>query len=146
MTTSSPPDYLDLSYRPDLGIVTARWARPASSAELRAGYEVILRYAVSCTDCRYWLIDSRRRVQVDARDVHWLTSVFYPTLRQQLNGHVFLAFLAAPYQLDHVQDDTLPALPYTHGNYCSLNQFTNEGDAVQWLMAQGARPVPQSAS
>lgn len=144
MTTSPPPDYLDLSHRPDLGIVTARWARPATSTELRAGYEAILRYAVSCATCRYWLIDSRRRVQVDVRDVHWLTSTFYPTLRQHLQGHVFLAFLAAPYQLDHVQDATLPSLPHTHANYCSLNQFTTEGDAVQWLVAQGATPVLQS--
>ena len=146
MTASAYPDYLDLSYRPDLGIVTARWKRPVVSPELRTGYESILRYAASCTDCRYWLIDSRRRVEVDTRDVRWLTTTFYPTLRDHLKGHVFLAFLAAPYQLGHVQDDTLPTLPHTHGNYCSLNQFSDEGDAVHWLVAQGATPVLQAAT
>lgn len=146
MTTFTHPNYLDLSYRPDLGIVTARWKRPVASAELRAGYESILRYAVSCADCRYWLIDSRRRLEVDARDVQWLATTFYPTLRDCLHGHVFLAFLAAPYQLGLVQDDTLPSLPHTHGNYCSLNQFTDEGDAVHWLVAQGAKPRPQAVS
>jgi len=141
----SQPEYLDLNYRADLGIVTARWSRPTTSPELRAGYEALLHYASTCAHCRHWLIDSRRRVQVDARDVHWLTTTFYPTLRQQLHGQVFLAFLAAPYQLDHIQDDTLPPLPYTHGNYCSLHQFTNEGEAVQWLLAQGAQPLVQNA-
>ena len=145
MTPSFPTDYLALSYRSDLGIVTARWTRPTTSPELRAGYEAILQYAASCAACRYWLIDSRRRGEVDARDVHWLTTEFYPTLREHLDGHVFLAFLAAPYQLDHTQDDTLPALPYMHGSYCSLNQFADEGETVQWLLAQGAHPVTQSA-
>lgn len=136
VTPFSVTDYLSLQHRPDLGLVTARWTRPIGSAELRAGYQEILRYASGCDACRRWLIDARRRVEVDSRDVHWLTSVFYPTLRQQLNGHVYLAFLIGPHQADDVQDETLPALPYTHGDNCSVNQFTDEGEAVRWLVAQ----------
>lgn len=136
VTPFSVTDYLSLQHRPDLGLVTARWTRPVGSAELRAGYQEILRYASGCDVCRRWLIDARRRVEVDARDVHWLTSVFYPTLRQHLNGHVYLAFLIGPHQADDVQDETLPALPYTHGDNCSVNQFTDEGEAVRWLVAQ----------
>lgn len=136
-STSSLADFLHLTHRSDLGLVAARWTRPTSSSELRAGYQTLLRYAAtSCDSCCRWLIDSRRRVQVDARDVHWLTEEFYPALRQHLHAHVYLAFLLAPYQLDQVQDDTLPSLPYTHGDYCSLNQFTDEGEAVRWLVAQ----------
>ncbi|GAB3299290.1 hypothetical protein [Hymenobacter tenuis] len=136
MTSTTVADFLVLAHRSDLGIVTARWTRPASSAELRAGYQELLRYAAGCEACRRWLIDSRRRVQVDSRDVHWLTTEFYPTLRRQLGDHVYLAFLIAPYQQDDVQDDTLPSLPYTHGDYCSLNQFTDEGEAVRWLCSR----------
>lgn len=141
MTTSEYPDYLDLSYRPDLGVVAARWKRPVASMELRTGYGSILRYSLAFTGCRYWLIDSRRRTEVEASDVQWLTNTFYPTLRQHLNGQAFLAFLAAPYQLSYPQGDAVPALPHTHGNYCSLNQFTDEGEAVHWLLAQGAKSV-----
>lgn len=136
VTPFSVTDYLSLQHRPDLGLVTARWTRPVGSAELRAGYQEILRYSSGCDACRRWLIDARRRVEVDARDVHWLTDVFYPTLRQQLHGHVYLAFLIGPHQADDVQDDTLPALPHTHGDNCSVNQFTDEGEAVRWLVAQ----------
>ncbi|MCC3156236.1 hypothetical protein LJ737_03255 [Hymenobacter sp. 15J16-1T3B] len=132
----SVTDYLLLQHRPDLGLVTARWTRPVGSQELRAGYQEILRYAGGCDACRRWLIDARRRVEVDARDVHWLTSVFYPTLRQHLHGHVYLAFLIGPHQADDVQDDSLPPLPHTHGDNCSVNQFTDEGEAVRWLVAQ----------
>ena len=144
-TPPASPDYLDLGHRADLGIVTARWTRPTTSPELRAGYEALLRYATALgSACRYWLIDSRRRVQVDARDVQWLTTAFYPRLREHLRGQAFLAFLAAPYQLTQVPlDASLPALPHTHSDYCSLNQFTNEADAVRWLLAQGAQPVPE---
>ena len=143
---TSPPEYLDLNYRADLGLVTARWTRPVTSVELRAGYQVILHYAANCADCRHWLIDSRRRLEVDARDVYWLTDVFYPTLRQHMHGVVFLAFLAAPYQLHCVQGDAVPALPRNHGDSCSLSQFTDEGAAVHWLLAQGARPVVQQVA
>lgn len=136
VTPISVTDYLSLQHRPDLGLVTARWTRPVGSAELRAGYQEILRYAGGCDACRRWLIDARRRVEVDARDVHWLTEVFYPTLRRQLNGHVYLAFLIGPHQADDVQDESLPPLPYTHGDNCSVNQFTDEGEAVRWLVAQ----------
>ncbi|WP_400192948.1 hypothetical protein [Hymenobacter sp. B81] len=135
-TASATADFLQLAHRADLGVVTARWTRPTTSAELRAGYQEMLRFATACNSCCRWLIDARRRVQVDARDVHWLTEVFYPTLRQHLHRRAYLAFLVAPYQLDHVQDDTLPPLPHTHGDNCSLNQFTEEGEAVRWLTAQ----------
>ena len=138
MTPSTQLDFLDLSHRPDLGIVAARWTRPTASHELRAGYHEMLRYAASCANCTRWLIDARRRVQVDLRDVHWLTEEFYPTLRQHLNAHVYVAFLIAPYQAGHVHDDSLPALPYTHGDYCSLNQFVDEGEAVRWLVSRQA--------
>lgn len=136
MTSTTLADFLHLTHRPDLGIVAARWTRPTASHELRAGYQEILRYAATCNSCRHWLIDSRRRLEVDTRDVHWLTTVFYPLLRQHLGDHTYLAFLVAPYQLEDVHDDTLPPLPYTHGDYCSLNQFTDEGEAVRWLCAQ----------
>jgi hypothetical protein len=136
MTPTTLADFLHLSHRPDLGIVAARWTRPAESGELRAGYQAMLHYAASCGSCNRWLIDSRRRRQVDAQDVHWLTTEFYPTLRRHLHEHVYLAFLIAPYQADHVQDDTLPPLPYTHGDYCSLNQFVDEGEAVRWLTSR----------
>ncbi len=136
MTPTPIADYLDLAHRPDLGIETARWLRPTTSGELRAGYQGLLRHASACEGCHHWLIDSRRRVQVDAQDVHWLTDQFYPTLRRNMGSHVFLAFLVAPYQLDDVQDDTLPALPHTHGDNCSLNQFTDEGEAVRWLCSR----------
>lgn len=136
MTSTSLADFLLLAHRPDLGIVTARWTRPTTSEELRAGYLELLRYAATCEKCCRWLIDSRRRVQVDSRDVHWLTTDFYPQLRRQLDGHGYLAFLIAPYQADDVQDESLPPLPHTHGNYCSLNQFTDEGEAVRWLCSR----------
>lgn len=133
---ASLADFLDLTHRPDLGIIAARWLRPTTSGELRAGYQLLLRHANTCSACNCWLIDARRRVRVDSGDVHWLTEHFYPTLRQHLGHHVFLAFLVAPYQLDDVQDDTLPSMPYTHGDYCSVHQFTDEGEAVRWLCSR----------
>lgn len=136
MTTTAINDYLTLTHRPDLDMVTARWTRPATSTELRAGYQELLRYASGCEACRHWLIDSRRRTQVDARDVHWLAETFYPALRHHLHGQAYLAFLIAPYQLDDVQDDTLPPLPHTYGDNCSINQFVDEAEAVAWLSAQ----------
>lgn len=135
MTTTTINDYLTLTHRPDLGIVTARWTRPVTSVELRAGYQELLRYASSCDTCRRWLIDARRRTQVDARDVHWLAETFYPALRHHLHAHAYLAFLIAPYQLNDVQDDTLPPLPHTYGDNCSINQFVDEAEAVRWLGA-----------
>lgn len=146
MATFPPLDYLDLNFRSDLGIVTARWTRPVASHELRAGYQAILQYAAGCSDCRYWLIDSRRRLEVDTRDVYWLTDVFYPTLRRHMHGVVFLAFLAAPYQLCSLQDAPVPALPRNQGDNCSLSQFTDEGAAVHWLLAQGAQPAVQAVA
>lgn len=126
-------DSLHLMHRPDLSILTARWLRTTTSPELRSGYQRLLDFAAGCST-RFWLVDSRRRLRLDTNDVHWLVRDFYPTLKQRLGGHVFLAFLMAPAQLDDTtEDETLPPLPYTHGDYCSINQFTDEGEAVQWL-------------
>ncbi|TGE09460.1 hypothetical protein [Hymenobacter fodinae] len=133
MSENTLNDFLHLLHRSDLSILTARWLRTTSSPELRTGYHRLLEFAAGCTTC-LWLIDSRRREHLENSDVHWLVRDFYPTLRNRLGQHVYLAYLVSPAQLDDTTDDmTLPALPYTHGDYCSINQFTNEGDAVQWL-------------
>ncbi|QJX46661.1 hypothetical protein HMJ29_06795 [Hymenobacter taeanensis] len=127
-------DYLQLAHRPDLQILTVRWLRTTSSPELRSGYQRLLDFAQENNSTRFWLVDSRRRQHLDNSDVHWLVRDYYPTLRPRLGNQVFLAFLVSPAQLaDTTDDETLPPLPYTHGDYCSINQFTDEGEAVQWL-------------
>ncbi|SNC76675.1 hypothetical protein SAMN06265337_3506 [Hymenobacter gelipurpurascens] len=133
MSETTLNDFLHLMHRPDLSILTARWLRTTSSPELRTGYHRLLEFASGCTTC-LWLIDSRRREHLNNSDVHWLVRDFYPMLRTRLGQHVYLAYLISPTQLEDTTDDeTLPALPYTHGDYCSINQFTDEGEAVQWL-------------
>lgn len=64
MLTFPAPDFLSLTYRPDLNFLVVRWLRPVSGAETRTGYELILATAKQC-NCPYWL--AARRASAAAR-------------------------------------------------------------------------------
>ena len=75
-------DFLVLRYRADLHLLVGRWQRPVSAAEVRQGYQAMLRAACQ-TKCPYWQLDLRGRNAPDAATRLWLTAEFLPHLAGQ---------------------------------------------------------------
>jgi hypothetical protein len=95
---------LTLAYRPDLGLVIARWQREVTPTELQSGY-LAIRATADEAQCSQWLLDLRRREDVIEPAVN-------APLRAQQPGTAMVSAADAD---------------------CQLATFIDEAQAYQWL-------------
>lgn len=127
------PDFLALSYRPDLEVLVVRWMRVISLAEMCHGYELLL-LAAAQYRCRQWLIDARRRNNTDREGAVWMVQNFLPRLHGQLGGRTALAYLLPPVHLrDQLADAAFPPASFFEGKPFVAERFTDERTALDWL-------------
>ncbi len=133
MHTFAVSDYLVINYRSDLNMLVARWQRPVSGAETRAGYQQILEIAQQY-QCPYWLLDGRRRHPADIETTNWGFQDFFPNLHFWLGQQVYLSQLLSPiYQQLTL---TMPVYQESENNPTQtyqMRRFNDEAEAVQWL-------------
>lgn len=127
-------DFLHLTYRPDLHLLVARWQRPASADEVRAGYAAMLELAEQ-VDCPFWQIDVRGRKLMDGATSRWLIDEFLPLLADRLTGPASLGYLLTP---AHMVELASPAVSV--GDAAQVALFTEEGPLTAWLAQQQPRP------
>ena len=128
-------DFLEISYRPDLEVLVARWLRPVDLPELQAGYEQMLTAARGGAG-RRWLIDVRRRFNTHQVGAQWMVSSLLPRLGPALGGQSRLAYLLAPmYLRDASADAAFPPPAYFAGKPFAGERFMEENAAVAWLRA-----------
>lgn len=131
--SSFSSNYLTIHYSTEQNLLVARWQRSVMPFEMHRGYGALLDEAAA-QDCRFWLVDTRRRTSVDAADVHWMLDEFYPKLHPRLGRTTFLAFLMAPNQLAGIlADPSVPALNVLDGRPYVIQRFTEEANALTWL-------------
>jgi hypothetical protein len=120
---------LTLAYRPDLGLVIARWQREVTPAELQSGY-LAIRAAADETHCGQWLLDLRRREDVIEPAVNaWFGHEFAPSLRGRYGRAARLAFLVSPLRAQQ----PVTAMVSAADADCQLATFTDEAQAYAWL-------------
>ncbi|QJX46973.1 hypothetical protein HMJ29_08515 [Hymenobacter taeanensis] len=142
MASPEITDFLSLTHRPDLGVLVARWQRQPLPDELHQGYWQILEVALA-QQCRFWLIDARRRDNANQQNTPWMMETFFPAVGAQLGHSVYVAFLFAPAHLTEIEADTsVPPLTYFDGRPYHVQRFTDEHHAMEWLAAcQQAKQV-----
>ena len=149
-TPAAAPDFLALTYRPDLHLLVGRWQRPVTGAELRQGYRATLALA-QAVGCPYWQLDLRGRNAPEADARRWLTQQFMPHLAAQLGEPVYLGYLLSPQLLREMQpnEDALNAAagpvaaeaPPTEPTQ-QVAFFAEEGALTVWLtQCQHRRPA-----
>lgn len=133
--SASQPDYLNISYRPDLEVLVVRWMRPVTLPEVQAGYHLLLEAAIT-HQCQQWLLDVRRRFNTDREGARWMITEFLPAVGARLGGRTYLAYLLAPLLLrDQSADDAFPS-PESMADKPFLGlRFTDEREAIEWLLA-----------
>ncbi|TGE25484.1 hypothetical protein E5K00_09920 [Hymenobacter aquaticus] len=135
MPDSIDRSLLDLQYRPDLHILTARWLRDASLPELQQAHRA-LQATAQAHNAFHWLMD-RRRFSPNPEIAQWVAHEWLPDIARTASSHLRLASLVSP-ELWHListqpdfQEATNTALnaqqPY------SVRVFMDEGEAVRWL-------------
>ena len=140
LPSASEPDFLQLRYRPDLRTLAARWQRPVSPAEFRAGYLATLA-AAEAVGCWCWLVDLRGRIAPGPAEMDWLVREFLPQLPARLGGSVYLGMLLPPHFAGPASPPHL-IVPEASSPAPGLlvRDFADEGALMQWL-ARCRRPA-----
>ena len=130
------PFGLDITPRPDLPALVARWQREITAAELQAGYFAILA-AADEMNCWRWLLDLRRREELASPELSaWLNNDFLPKLPRRYPAPVRIAFLVSPLRAQLQQSDSsvasISANPRPDQGYFTA-LFTDEAAAYRWL-------------
>ena len=132
-----PPFGLEITPRPDLPAVVARWQREITAPELQAGYFAILA-AADALGCWRWLLDLRRRDELATPALTaWINTDFFPRLAHRYPAPVRLAFLVSPLRAAQEESASsataISARPADPGASYLTALFTDEAAAYQWL-------------
>ena len=134
---------LQLTNRPDLGVLVGRWGYQPEPHELPAVYEEVMATALR-EQTRFWLQDIRRRTFNDPATTQWLLTKYFPDMAQRLGGRLFVAYLVGPSLHDSIvkQPDFVPADAYD-GKSFVISFFGDEGAAIKWLQTQQVVDPPR---
>jgi hypothetical protein len=133
-------DAFSLEYRSDLGILIGRWLKALPPPELQGTYEAMLATARANHNCRYWLLDLRRRPLAGPDLNEWFRDQFSPQIAASLGGPLFTAYLAGPHQLLAAESAEME-LHMRHAATLDSYPFfyDDEADAMNWLREQQER-------
>lgn len=128
-------------YRPDLDILVGRWMTEISQAEeIKECYRQLFREAKEAGNCRFWLLDARRRFRTSVEVTDWVNQQVPVESLKQLGGEIRIAFLLAPHQLLASTDSPpFPMLFHPAKGHAMSSQFTDEGEAIAWLRGEQAK-------
>ena len=131
-----PSTAFSLEYRPDLGLIIGRWLKDLPPPELQGTYEAMLAAAQAHGNCRFWLLDLRRR-PVAGPDLNaWFRDQFSPRIAAALNGPLFTAYLAGPHQRPAAESNAMELYFRREAAVDAFPQlFENEAEAMAWLRA-----------
>ncbi|OGX82959.1 hypothetical protein [Hymenobacter glacialis] len=135
-----------LEYRADLGILIGRWLHALPPPELQGTYEAMLEAAKEYGNCRFWLLDLRRRPLAGPDLNEWFREQFSPQIASALGGPLFTAYLAGPHQR-LAAESTEMELHLRHA--ATLDSYPlfydDEAEAVIWLTDQQERAGVRTA-
>ena len=131
------PDFgLEITPRPDLPAIVARWQREITESELQHGYLGILA-AGDALGCWRWLLDLRRREELATPAfTAWVNAEFFPRLRHRYPAPARIAFLISPRRAATEQSaSSAAAISATSrpDHDCHTALFTDEAAAHRWL-------------
>lgn len=137
-TNTNALPLLQLTPRPDLGVLVGRWGYQPDPAQLPAAYEELTQ-AVLRAPCRFWLQDIRRRTLNDPGATRWLLDSYFPNMATRLGGRLYVAYLVGPdlHQRLITGPDFAPVDSYL-GKPFVVAFFGDEGEATKWLNARQA--------
>lgn len=128
-------DAIALTHRPDLDVLFLRWPQPVYTFTAREVYQQVLELAQE-THARFWLFDVRSRGPLAEEDIKWVKGVFYPTLHNQMDQMIHVAYLLTP---AHAEDpatiahaEELKAQDW-YGRQANFAGFISETEALHWL-------------
>ncbi|RFP65167.1 hypothetical protein D0N36_09875 [Hymenobacter lapidiphilus] len=136
--TALTTDYLHLSYCPKMATLVVRWLRAVSFAEVQEGLRAAREMSYSYGAAR-WLVDVRRRTELDAATSGWVATTLLPAVAaESAPAMLHIAYLLSPTRADMLEHSpgmrAVTATAQAHPAY-QLQLFLDEAVAVAWLMS-----------
>ena len=148
MTLTLPHTLVDefsWAYEPAAGLLRGEWARPVPTAALPACYGQLL-VAAEAHDCRFWLMDMRRRNWHDAAFAEWFSTDFAQRASQAVGQPLFIACVVQPGQRPQVEGQCNEQLLRQITDYNVFPfYFTEEDQARAWLRDQQLAEGPAAS-
>ena len=130
-------DVFQLTYREADGLLHGCWLAPVLDADLRIHYGELLQEAQLVGNCRYWLLDIRRRNWHMPSFGHWANTEYVPAVRAALGSPIFVAYVMSP---RHLSAATRPQDRRTQEQIRDQElyseSFADEAAARTWLHQQ----------
>ena len=137
----STPDQFSLGYDPEQRLLIGRWLSDTNEDTLYPSYERLLAAAKANGECRYWLLDMRRRSWHSAEFTAWFGSLLANEVVHELGSPVFVAYVATEAHRSSIEGVANDAMlrqsakvefyPY---------YFDNEQAAREWLVYYRMHP------
>ncbi|WP_375415787.1 hypothetical protein [uncultured Hymenobacter sp.] len=133
----SATDTFTIAYDAQRELLRACWLQPLADEELQATLLELLTAAQRYANCRYWLLDARRRPIAGPALRRWARQVLHPQLYPALGGPVFVAFVVTPGQWPAIENVAMDQhLRAAAAEEVFPNYFEDEPTALNWLRDQ----------
>jgi len=89
------PDFFSLDYEAAPRLVVGRWLHDSEDGDLYPAYHQLLATAKAHSNCRFWLLDMRRRSWHSVEFAQWFSGLLANQVVREVGAPVFVAYIAS---------------------------------------------------
>jgi hypothetical protein len=134
-------DQFSLTYDVEQGLLIGVWLSDTDEEELYPSYERLLKAAKEHENCRFWLLDMRKRSWHSLEFAKWFGSLLVNEIITELGSPVFVAYVAKEahrIDIEGVANDAMLRQSAQVEFYPYY--FDNEQAAREWLVYYRTHP------
>ena len=139
--SSSPAAIFSLDYAAAEHLLVGCWLRDVNDDDLYPSYERLLAAARAHGNCRYWLLDMRRRSWHTATFTKWFTELLTHQAVREVGAPIFVAYVAAEAHRTDIESVATQAMLRQAAQVEFYPYFFNSETAARdWLLYYQAHP------
>lgn len=129
-----PATVFSLTYDASQHLVVGHWLRDATDDDLHPSYQQLIDVAKAHTNCRFWLLDMRKRSWNSDTFAKWFGDLLSKRAVSELGSPVFVAYVADEEHRGHIESVATDVMLRQTAQVEFYPYFFNtEEDAREWL-------------
>jgi hypothetical protein len=136
-----PPDFFSLAYEAKPQLLVGRWLQGSDDDNLYPAYHRLLAEAKANGNCRFWLLDIRRRGWHTPAFAQWFSGLLAKQVVREVGAPIFIAYIVDEV---HRVDVESAATEATLRKVAQVEFypyfFSDEATARDWLLYYQAHP------
>lgn len=140
------PDFFSLDYEATPNLLVGRWLHDSDDGDLYPAFHQLLAAAKANGNCRFWLLDMRRRDWYTAAFTQWFSGLLANQVISEVGAPVFVAYIAdEAHRIDIESVATEATLRQIAQVEFYPYFFSDEASAREWLVYHQAHPDQKPA-